>query len=110
MSYYENKPATNPELEKAGYFRFPVLIAIVQLLCVGWCAWLLAESSMRSGKDAWVGIYAVIPLFVLQFTVPINLISGIYYFIQYRRDEVVFKIIVGISLAISVIALMVFAK
>lgn len=89
----------------SSYFRFSVVVAIIHLICMVAILWLIFESNNRTGKDGWIIFYVVIPAFLIQFTAPINLISGLYYFVKYRNDEIQYKIIVGLAFLSSVVLL-----
>lgn len=92
------------------YLRFSVLIAIIQLVSVSSALFLLVDSEHKTGTDAWIAFYVIIPWTIMLITAPLNIFSAPFYFLKYKNDPVHIKIIVSLALITSVWFLLVYGR
>ncbi len=76
--YRPNQQSDYPKVSST--FAFPVVVAAAQLLSAAAIAFLFFESNNATGEDSLIILWAVVPAFVGVITLPLNLITGPYYF------------------------------
>lgn len=84
-----------------------VIASWVQIAFMVIAGYILFDSSSKSGKDAWGGMFAYIPIIGIVTIAPLMLILAGFYFVRHKENAISRKLVVGFASLISLFSLLI---
>lgn len=84
---------------------FTVMLSYFQIVLAILAGYIIITYSSKSGKDAWGGFFAIVPLFLIALSSPVMVIAAVYYFVKNRDGVLADKISIIVATLMSIVAL-----
>ena len=84
---------------------FTLTLSYIQIVLAILAGYIIFTYSTKTSKDAWGGLFAIVPLFLIVLSSPVMIICAVYYFVRKTKGSLYDRVSIVTASLMSIVAL-----